>query len=206
MPLTAGSTPWRAAFAREIGLDLASPSPPAWGASPAAALINPLQEGCPYPCKHLSGAGIAFKIAAALMERCGRPFPWEQLDLAALGTVADVVPLLQENRVLVALGLEEVRRSRRVGLKALMEACSLKPEQMESGALAFIIAPSLNAAGRMGEADPAVELLLEREEEKPGFWPRACGRKTRTGAPRSRRSWRRPWPWWRLAPRRRGRR
>ncbi|HOB87012.1 MAG TPA: single-stranded-DNA-specific exonuclease RecJ [Bacillota bacterium] len=157
-----------AAFAREIGLDLVITDhhQPLGEPPPAAALINPLQEGCPYPCKHLSGAGIAFKIAAALMERCGRPFPWEQLDLAALGTVADVVPLLQENRVLVALGLEEVRRSRRVGLKALMEACSLKPEQMESGALAFIIAPSLNAAGRMGEADPAVELLLEREEEK----------------------------------------
>ena len=102
------------------------------------------------------------------MERAGAPFPAGLLDLAALGTVADVVPLLGENRVLVACGLEQLKRSPRLGLQALAGAAGLQQERIDSYALAFILAPPLNAAGRLGEADPAISLLLERDEAEAG--------------------------------------
>ncbi|MGB4682719.1 MAG: single-stranded-DNA-specific exonuclease RecJ [Dethiobacteria bacterium] len=154
------------ACARSLGLDLVVTDhhQPFGELQGAAAVLNPLQKGCPYPFKELSGAGIAFKLACALMERAGAPFPADLLDLAALGTAADVVPLLGENRVLVACGLEQLRRAPRLGLLALARAAGLAQEHISSYALAFILAPPLNAAGRLGEADPALALLLEREE------------------------------------------
>ncbi len=88
----------------------------------AAAVLNPLQESCSYPFKELSGAGISFKLASALMEKAGRGLPAHRLDLAALGTIADVVPLLGENRVITACGLEQLNTMSRPGIKALVEA------------------------------------------------------------------------------------
>ncbi len=157
-----------AAYAAEIGLDLivTDHHQPLEQISGTAAVINPLQEKCPYPYKELSGAGIAFKLAAALMEKAEKPFPSWLFDLAALGTAADVVPLLGENRVIVSAGLEVVRRLERPGIKALAEAVSLKPERIDSTALSFMLAPAVNAAGRMGEALPAAQLLLEKDEAK----------------------------------------
>ncbi len=151
-------------YAAEIGLDLIItdhhqqlvrlPEP--------VTVINPMQDGCPYPFKELSGAGVAFKLACALFETEEKQFPASLLDLAALGTAADVVPLTDENRVIVAAGLKEIGRLERVGLRALAEAVSLDPERISSASLSFVIAPAINAAGRMGEADPAARLLLEK--------------------------------------------
>ncbi len=157
-------------YARSLGLDLivTDHHQPFGPLEEAEAVLNPLQEGCSYPFKELSGAGIAFKLASALMERAGAAFPAGLLDLTALGTVADVVPLMGENRILVACGLEQMRDSPRLGLKALADAAGLKQERMDSYALAFVLAPPLNAAGRLGEADPALELLLERDEGMAG--------------------------------------
>ncbi|MGB4443412.1 MAG: single-stranded-DNA-specific exonuclease RecJ [Dethiobacteria bacterium] len=154
--------------ARSLGLDLivTDHHQPFTELKGAVAVLNPLQEDCPYPFKELSGVGIAFKLAAALMERAGAPFPEGLLDLVALGTAADVVPLLGENRVLVACGLEQLKRSPRIGLQALAEAADLQPGQIDSYALTFILAPPLNAAGRLGEADPAIRLLLEQDEAR----------------------------------------
>ena len=151
------------AYALSIGLDIiiTDHHQPLEVLSGPAAVINPLQEGCSYPFKELSGAGIAFKLAVALCEKAGQPFPENLLDLAALGTAADVVPLLGENRVIVAAGLRVLQRLERVGLKALAEAVSLQREKINSMALSFVFAPAINAAGRMGEALPAAELLLE---------------------------------------------
>ncbi len=129
----------------------------------AVAVLNPLQEHCPYPFKEMSGAGIAFKLVSALMEKVGEPFPEHLLDLAALGTTADVVPLLGENRVIVHYGLETLRRMRRIGFKALAEAVNLDEQRISSTTLSFALAPAINAAGRMGEAQPAAELLLEND-------------------------------------------
>ncbi len=158
------------ACARSLGLELiiTDHHQPFGGAVEAAAILNPLQEGCPYPFKDLAGAGVAFKLAAALMERAGAPFPEDLLGLVALGTVADLVPLCGENRALTACGLERLRRSPRPGLRALAAAGGVEPGQIDSYALAYILSPPLNAAGRLGEADPAIRLLLERDPEKAG--------------------------------------
>lgn len=129
----------------------------------AAAVINPLQEKCPYPFKELSGAGVALKVAIALAEKYDQPFPCHLLDLAALGTAADVVSLKGENRVIIAEGLKVLKTLDRPGLKALVEAVNLDPDKINSTTLSFVLAPHINAAGRMGDALPAAKLLLEKE-------------------------------------------
>ncbi len=153
------------AFASEIGLDMiiTDHHQPLDPVSSAVAVVNPLQKNCPYPYKELSGAGVAFKLASALMEKAEEPFPMHLLDLAALGTAADVVPLMDENRIIVSLGLDELKKFNRVGFKTLAEIVGLEPERVSSAALSFIIAPAVNAAGRMGEALPAAKLLLEND-------------------------------------------
>lgn len=155
-------------YAADLGLDLiiTDHHQPLDEINGAFAVINPLQEKCPYPFKELSGAGIAFKLAVALMEKSGSLFPDHLLDLAALGTAADVVPLLDENRVIVSSGLSILRNLQRVGFKALVEAVSLDKARINSTTLSFILAPSVNAAGRMGEALPAAQLLLEKDPGK----------------------------------------
>ena len=157
-----------AACARGLGLDLivTDHHRPFGALEGAAAVLNPLQEGCRYPFKDLCGAGIAFKLAEALMERADAAFPEDLLDLAALGTVADMVPLRGENRVIAACGTAQLKRSPRPGLRALAAAGGLQPEEIDSYALAFVLTPPLNAAGRIGEADPAIRLLMERDEGK----------------------------------------
>lgn len=132
----------------------------------AIAVINPLQQDCPYPFKDLSGAGIALKVAQALMEEMGCSFPENLLDLAALGTVADVVPLTDENRVILSTGLDCLRTLQRTGFKALLETVQLDHASINGWSLAFILAPPVNAAGRMGEALPAAQLLLEKDFAK----------------------------------------
>jgi len=152
-------------YAYSLGLDLVITDhhQPLQELQGVTAVLNPHQEKCPYPFKELSGAGVAFKLACALMERSGCSFPEHLLDLVALGTAADVVPLLDENRVLVHTGLAVLRQGQRPGFKALREAVSLERERISSGALSFILAPSVNAVGRMGEALPAAKLLLEKD-------------------------------------------
>lgn len=129
----------------------------------AVAVINPLQKECTYPFKELSGAGVALKLAAALAEEFGQPFPFHLMDLAALGTAADVVPLKGENRVIITEGLKVLKTLNRPGFKALVEAVSLDPDKINSTTLSFVLAPHINAAGRMGDALPAAKLLLETE-------------------------------------------
>lgn len=152
-----------ASFAAASGLDLiiTDHHQPLDPLPAAVSVINPLQPGCPYPFKDLSGAGVAFKLASALLEKAGEPFPDHLLDLAALGTAADVVPLLGENRAIVYFGLEVLRAMGRTGFRALAAAVSLDREQITGRTLSYVLAPNINAAGRMGEAYPAAGLLLE---------------------------------------------
>ena len=135
---------------------------------PAYAIINPKQEDCSYPFKDLSGVGVAFKLCQALeQKRTGTSDFWEDLtELAALGTVADIVPLLGENRELVRRGLKAMERTSLVGLQALIQSSGCSRENISSENIGFILAPRLNAVGRLEHAQSAVELLVTSDREK----------------------------------------
>lgn len=126
------------------------------------AVLNPRQPGCDYPDKDLCAAGVAFKIAVALLATLGgsEHVALHLLDLVALATIADVAPLRGENRILVRFGLKLLAETRNVGLRALMEAAGLEGKALTAGRVGFILAPRLNAAGRVGHAMRGVDLLL----------------------------------------------
>lgn len=128
----------------------------------AYAVINPLQSGCRYPFKHLAGVGLAYKLAKALYE--DTPFFAEDfLDLVGLGTVADIAPIVGENRVLTKHGLTELNTRGRVGLKALMDVAGLDGKDISSGHIGFMLGPRINAMGRTGSPQKALELLLSKD-------------------------------------------
>jgi single-stranded-DNA-specific exonuclease len=133
-----------------------------------AIVVNPKQDGCRYPFKELSGSGIAFKLAEAIARRAGVSLSREALLRAAcLGTIADIVPLTGENRVIAALGLRALARPRAPGLAALLESCGIEPGcAPTSEEVAFRIAPRLNAAGRLDTADLALAVFEERDLAK----------------------------------------
>jgi single-stranded-DNA-specific exonuclease len=146
---------------------------------PGAVLINPRQAGCRYPFRELTGAGLAFKLAVALLERMGREVPWQALlRIACLGTIADVAPLVGENRVIAALGLEALGSTRSAGLAALFEEAGVRPP-LRAEDVGFRLGPRLNAAGRLGSAEPALELLLERDPARARELARRLGRANR---------------------------
>ncbi|MCH4170480.1 MAG: single-stranded-DNA-specific exonuclease RecJ [Lactobacillus sp.] len=121
----------------------------------AVAVVHPRYPGSNYPCKDLSGAGVAFKVASALLEEV----PTDLLDLAALGTVADLVSLTAENRIIVTYGLKALQQTTRPGLKALYQVAKINPATITETTIGFGIGPRLNALGRMGDANPGVALL-----------------------------------------------
>ena len=131
----------------------------------AAAVVDPHRPDGGYPHKNLSGVGVAFKLAAAL---CGsqEEVLQEYADMVCLGTVADVMPLQGENRVFVARGLQSLQHTKRPGIAALMAECGCAPETVSASSIGFMLAPRINAAGRMGQIDLAVELFLTEDPEK----------------------------------------
>ncbi|HVP56368.1 MAG TPA: single-stranded-DNA-specific exonuclease RecJ [Candidatus Eisenbacteria bacterium] len=139
--------------------------PQAEGLPKALAVVNPNQHGCEYPCKSLCGAGVAFKIAQALLEATGRERLLPSfLKIVAIATIADAVPLIGENRVFAKLGLEGLRDPRNPGLRALLSVCQLDGSRpLSAGDIAFRVAPRLNAAGRMDLAKHVIELFTERD-------------------------------------------
>mgnify|MGYP001657764370 FL=1 len=131
----------------------------------AVAVVDPHRPDGGYPHKNLSGVGVAFKLASAL---CGsqETVLEEYADMVCLGTVADVMPLQGENRVFVARGLESLAHTKRPGIAALMAECGCAPETVSASSIGFMLAPRINAAGRMGQIDLAVELFLTDDPDK----------------------------------------
>jgi single-stranded-DNA-specific exonuclease len=157
-----------AARARELGLDLiVTDHHEPEGTLPAAlAVINPKRRDCTYPDKHLAGVGVALKLVQALCSRAGKE-RWlpSFVKIAAIGTLADVVPLVGENRVIARLGLASLSNGpHTIGLRSLLDASGLSGKTIDSYQVAFILAPRVNAAGRMSTPDIATRLLLATGE------------------------------------------
>jgi len=136
----------------------------------AVAILNPKRHDCPYPFKDLSGVGVVFKLVQGLQASRPTAFPEgfveQSLDLVALGTIADVVPLVGENRIFAKMGLDQLHDSHRPGITALKEVAGLTSRRIESGHVAYILAPRINAAGRLGNAESGVRLLLSTERRE----------------------------------------
>ncbi len=132
------------------------------------AVLNPKQDGCDYPDDDLAAVGIAFKLALALTRAMGgdENAVYKLLDLVALATIADVAPLRGENRVLARAGLKVMKESPNPGLRALMRSSGLEGKPLNAGRIGFILAPRLNAVGRLGHALRGVELLMSESEHE----------------------------------------
>jgi len=157
-----------AARARELGLDLiiTDHHEPDTELPRAVAVINPKRHDCSYPDKNLAGVGVALKLVQALCIRTGHA-SWLPafVKVAAIGTLADVVPLQGENRVIAKLGLEMLSRGpHKVGLRSLLDVCGLIGKEIDSYHIGFVLAPRVNAAGRMSSPDIAARLLLASDE------------------------------------------
>jgi single-stranded-DNA-specific exonuclease len=134
------------------------------------AFVNPRREDCDYPFKELAGVGVVLKLLQALVGEFGLAAPdqvvRENLDVVALGTIADVVPLAGENRILAKLGIEELRKSTRPGLVALRQISRLADKRLEASDVSFVLAPRINAAGRLGNPESAVRLLMAADAQE----------------------------------------
>lgn len=136
----------------------------------AVAVVDPKRHDCDYPFKQLAGVGVAYKLAQGLLLRLGidASILENYIELVAIGTSADIVPLVDENRVFVNSGLAILNNSENIGLKALMKAAGLSGREIGTGQIVFIIAPRINAVGRMGDAQRAVKLLTTEDEIEAG--------------------------------------
>ena len=156
-------------YAKSIGIDviICDHHQPKDKIPGALAVLDPLKPGCNYPFKYLSGAGVAFKLAMGVAERIGkRELPLQYLDLVALAEAADIVPLIDENRILVKEGLNQINQNPRPGILALIKSSGMEPGNLTSGQIVFTIAPRVNAVGRLGDAERAVKLFITKDKEE----------------------------------------
>lgn len=156
-------------YAKQIGLDIIVTDHHNIGENPAdCILINPKQKDCPYPFKDLCGCGVAFKLAQAIQRKINLPKSTVHslLDLVALATVGDIVSLLGENRSLVKYGLEVINKKSRKGLEKLIQEVGLGDKKVKAYHIAYILAPHLNAGGRILTAELGLKLLLSDIDEE----------------------------------------
>jgi len=155
-------------FANSLGIDciITDHHEPSEILPNACAIINPKQKEEEYPGSELSGVGVAFKLAQALYKRLGQDQSEleQHLDLVALGTAADIVPLTQENRILTKFGMVQIARTTKPGLKSLIFVSGILGKNIGTGQIVYILAPRINAVGRLSDAAKAVKLLTTRDE------------------------------------------
>ncbi|PIR16441.1 MAG: single-stranded-DNA-specific exonuclease RecJ [Deltaproteobacteria bacterium CG11_big_fil_rev_8_21_14_0_20_49_13] len=164
-------------YAKSLGIDVivTDHHEPSQRLPEAVAIINPKRGDCSFPFKGLAGVGVAFNLVMALRQKMrereffkegGEPRLRELLDIVAIGTVADVVPLMDENRIFVKFGLEELKKSSNKGLIALRIISGLEPHQINASSTAFRLAPRINAAGRLEDQEIGVRLLTTKDPEE----------------------------------------
>ncbi len=155
-------------YARSKGIDvLITDHHEAAGELPkAVSIVNPKQPDCPYVGGELSGVGVAFKFAQGLYQSLGQDGSelYEHLDLVAMGTSADIVPLIKENRILTKFGIREIARTNKPGLKSLEFVSGLIGKELNANHIVFVLAPRINAVGRLGDASMAIRLLTTRDD------------------------------------------
>jgi single-stranded-DNA-specific exonuclease len=153
-----------ARYAKEQGIDLIICDHHTVGdvLPDAVAVLDPKRPDCSYPFDGLSGAGVGFKLVQATVQKLGldRKMPYQFLDLVAISIASDIVPIVDENRILMRLGLSLINTSPRVGIKALLEKIKIQPGSVSTSSIVFSVGPRINAAGRMGDATSAVELMI----------------------------------------------
>lgn len=156
-------------YAKDLGIDfiVCDHHMPDDQIPPATAILNPKQVDCNYPFKELCGCGVGFKLMQAISEKLnlGESSYLAYLDLVALAIAADIVPIIDENRILAYYGLQKVNQNPNEGIKALLNLAA-SPKNISINNLVFIIAPRINAAGRMDDAKKAVELFIEKDYNK----------------------------------------
>ena len=159
--------PVRLAIERGIDVIITDHHLPPGTLPEAAAVLNPKQDGCTYPFKDLAGVGVAFKLCCELIRRSGKKISIESLlKIAAIGTVADVAPLIGENRVIARLGLDGLADTRNLGLRALLRRLGLHGRPLRATDVGFKIGPRINAAGRLASADTAIQLFAAATEDE----------------------------------------
>lgn len=134
----------------------------------ALAVLDPKRPDCPYPFDGLSGAGVGFKLVQATLTKLGLPqsYAYEYLDLVAISIASDIVPLIDENRILMREGLKMINANPRVGVKALLDQIKMEIGRISTSNIVFSIGPRINAAGRMGDATTALKLLIAETDEE----------------------------------------
>jgi len=160
------------AYARERGIDciISDHHEPGVELPRAIAILDPKRGDCPYPFKDLAGVGVAFKLIQAIARKLNLEEETYQkyIDLVAIGSTADIVPLVDENRVLVKKGMERINRLENLGLKALAESAGIAGKPIGTGQVVFVLAPRINAVGRLGNAERAVHLFITDSESQAG--------------------------------------
>jgi single-stranded-DNA-specific exonuclease len=153
-----------AEFAGQLGMDIiiTDHHEPGPELPDAFSIIHPKLPGSEYPCKELAGVGVALKVAHALLGEC----PLDYIAIAAIGTIADLVPLHDENRLIAVTGIKALQATKNPGVRALLKVCNVNQSELTEETIGFSIAPRINAAGRLGDADPAVQLFLTEDQEE----------------------------------------
>lgn len=160
--------------ANELGIDviITDHHEPGPVLPPAIAVVDPKRRDAAYPFPELAGVGVAYKLAQALVRKLDsneESFKARFVDLVTLGTVADVVPLVGENRAFVKHGLAAVASSKKVGIRTMLKVCNLTGKPLSAYYIAFVLAPRINAVGRMDDASKALELFLTSDEGQAGL-------------------------------------